>query len=114
MANQNQDQNQDRGGGFQNMDEEEQRRIAEKGSETVSEDREHMSEIGRKGGESRTGGQASQRSRSPESLEQEEDYGDEHEDVDVEDVWRSPRFGAQSLTVRGWNSWSSIRLLPGR
>jgi general stress protein YciG len=37
--------------GFAAMSEEERRRIAEKGGETVSKDREHMSEIGRKGGE---------------------------------------------------------------
>jgi general stress protein YciG len=39
------------GRGFAAMDPEERRRIAEKGGETVSKDREHMSEIGRKGGE---------------------------------------------------------------
>jgi general stress protein YciG len=38
------------------MSEEERRRIAEKGGETVSRDREHMSEIGRKGGEARAEG----------------------------------------------------------
>jgi len=37
--------------GFAAMDPEERRRIAEKGGETVSKDRGHMSEIGRKGGE---------------------------------------------------------------
>ena len=37
--------------GFAAMDPEERRRISEKGGETVSKDREHMSEIGRKGGE---------------------------------------------------------------
>jgi general stress protein YciG len=37
--------------GFAAMSPEERRRIAEKGGETVSKDREHMSEIGRKGGE---------------------------------------------------------------
>jgi general stress protein YciG len=45
---------QDRGSeerGFAAMDPEERRRIAEKGGETISKDREHMSEIGRKGGE---------------------------------------------------------------
>jgi general stress protein YciG len=51
---------QDRGGsnerGFAAMSEEERRRIAEKGGETVSRDREHMSEIGRKGGEARAEG----------------------------------------------------------
>jgi len=38
--------------GFAGLDPEERRRIAEKGGDTVSKDREHMSEIGRKGGES--------------------------------------------------------------
>jgi general stress protein YciG len=37
--------------GFAAMDPEKRRRIAEKGGETVSKDREHMSAIGRKGGE---------------------------------------------------------------
>ena len=37
--------------GFAALDPEERRRIAEKGGESVSKDREHMSEIGRKGGE---------------------------------------------------------------
>jgi uncharacterized protein len=37
--------------GFAAMSEEERRKIAEKGGETVSKDKEHMSEIGRKGGE---------------------------------------------------------------
>ena len=39
------------GQGFANMSEEEQRKIAQKGGEAVSKDRDHMSEIGRKGGE---------------------------------------------------------------
>jgi len=34
------------------MDAEQQRKIAQKGGEAVSQDRRHMSEIGRKGGES--------------------------------------------------------------
>jgi general stress protein YciG len=46
MANDRKDER-----GFAAMSEEERRRIAEKGGETVSKDREHMSEIGRKGGE---------------------------------------------------------------
>jgi general stress protein YciG len=37
--------------GFAAMSEEERRKIAEKGGEKVSKDKEHMSEIGRKGGE---------------------------------------------------------------
>ena len=38
--------------GFASMDEDKQREIAKKGGETVSKDREHMAEIGRKGGQS--------------------------------------------------------------
>jgi general stress protein YciG len=38
------------------LSEEERRRIAEKGGEAVSADREHMSEIGRKGAEARAEG----------------------------------------------------------
>jgi general stress protein YciG len=37
--------------GFAALDPEERRKIAEKGGQTVSKDREHMSEIGRKGGQ---------------------------------------------------------------
>ena len=44
-----QDKSEERG--FAAMEPGERRRIAEKGGETVSKDREHMSEIGRKGGE---------------------------------------------------------------
>ena len=44
------------GRGFAGMDEEKQRKIAQKGGEAVSRDREHMSEIGRKGGEASGGG----------------------------------------------------------
>jgi general stress protein YciG len=44
-----QDKSEERG--FAAMDPEERRRIAEKGGAAVSKDREHMSEIGRKGGE---------------------------------------------------------------
>lgn len=39
------------GRGFAGMDPEQQRRIAQKGGEAVSRDRQHMSEIGRRGGE---------------------------------------------------------------
>lgn len=42
--------------GFAALSEVERRRIAEKGGEAVSKDREHMSEIGRKGGEASGGG----------------------------------------------------------
>jgi uncharacterized protein len=41
----------DRERGFAAMDPEERRAIARKGGEAVSEDRRHMSEIGRRGGE---------------------------------------------------------------
>ena len=37
--------------GFASMDEDEQREIASAGGKVVSEDREHMAEIGKKGGE---------------------------------------------------------------
>ena len=62
MANQNQTSNDNnRGGdtsnrGFASMDDDKQRKIAQKGGEAVSQDREHMSEIGRKGGEASHGG----------------------------------------------------------
>ncbi len=42
--------------GFASMDDEQQRKIAQKGGEAVSQDREHMSQIGRKGGENSHGG----------------------------------------------------------
>ena len=41
------------GRGFAAMDPEVQRAIARKGGEAVSEDRQHMAEIGRRGGEAR-------------------------------------------------------------
>ena len=57
MANQNQS---NEGGnsnrGFASMDDDKQRKIAQKGGEAVSRNREHMSEIGRKGGEASHGG----------------------------------------------------------
>jgi len=43
------------------MDEEKQRKIAQKGGEAVSRDREHMSEIGRKGGEASGGNRGGNR-----------------------------------------------------
>ena len=62
MANQNQSNN-DRSNtgnnsnrGFASMDDDKQRKIAQKGGEAVSQDREHMSQIGRKGGEASHGG----------------------------------------------------------
>ena len=42
--------------GFASMDDDKQRKIAQKGGEAVSQDREHMSQIGRKGGEHSHGG----------------------------------------------------------
>lgn len=62
MANQNQG---NRGGdnrgptsnrGFASMDASQQRKIAQKGGEAVSQDRQHMSDIGRRGGEASHGG----------------------------------------------------------
>jgi general stress protein YciG len=44
------------GRGFAGMDEQQQRKIAQKGGEAVSRDREHISENGRKGGEASGGG----------------------------------------------------------
>ena len=43
--------------GFAAMDEQKQREIAKKGGETVSRNREHMAQIGRKGGMNSHGGQ---------------------------------------------------------
>lgn len=42
--------------GFAAMDNEKQREIARKGGEAVSENRQHMAEIGRKGGAASHGG----------------------------------------------------------
>ncbi|HYF30467.1 MAG TPA: KGG domain-containing protein [Chitinophagaceae bacterium] len=42
--------------GFASMDPERQRQIARKGGEAVSGNRQHMAEIGRKGGEASGGG----------------------------------------------------------
>jgi general stress protein YciG len=63
--NQNQNRTRNEGRGFAGMDEEQQRRIAQKGGEAVSRDRQHMSEIGRKGGAASGGGnrQGSHRER---------------------------------------------------
>lgn len=44
-------QGQNEGRGFAGMDDDKQRKIAQKGGEAVSRDRQHMSDIGRKGGE---------------------------------------------------------------
>ena len=55
MANSRSDNN-NSGRGFAGMDDDKQRKIAQKGGEAVSRDREHMSEIGRKGGEASGGG----------------------------------------------------------
>jgi general stress protein YciG len=57
MPNQNSGRNNDNSNrGFASMDDDKQRKIAQKGGEAVSQDREHMSEIGRKGGEHSHGG----------------------------------------------------------
>ena len=52
--------------GFASMDPETQRKIAQKGGEAVSRDREHMSMIGRKGGEA-SGGNRSNQNNNPQS-----------------------------------------------
>ena len=54
--NQNRSQSQNEGRGFAGMDDDKQRKIAQKGGEAVSRDRQHMSDIGRKGGEASGGG----------------------------------------------------------
>ena len=48
--------NSNRARGFAAMDENKQRQIAKKGGETVSRNREHMAQIGRKGGMNSHGG----------------------------------------------------------
>lgn len=53
--NQNPNRGRNEGRGFAGMDAEKQRRIAQKGGEAVSRDRQHMSEIGRRGGEASGG-----------------------------------------------------------
>ena len=49
--------NGNRARGFAAMDENKQREIAKKGGETVSKNRAHMAQIGRKGGMNSHGGQ---------------------------------------------------------
>jgi general stress protein YciG len=60
MANQNSGgnnhSNSNSNRGFASMDDDKQRKIAQKGGEAVSQDREHMSQIGRRGGEHSHGG----------------------------------------------------------
>lgn len=57
MPNQNSGSSNDNSNrGFASMDDDKQRKIAQKGGEAVSQDREHMSAIGRKGGEHSHGG----------------------------------------------------------
>ena len=56
MANNRSDNNNNSGRGFAGMDDDKQRKIAQKGGEAVSRDRQHMSDIGRKGGEASGGG----------------------------------------------------------
>jgi general stress protein YciG len=41
--------------GFASMNDDQQRKIAQKGGEAVSQDRDHISQIGRKGGEASHG-----------------------------------------------------------
>jgi general stress protein YciG len=48
------------------MDPETQRKIAQKGGEAVSRDREHMSMIGRKGGEASGGGNRGGNPQNPQ------------------------------------------------
>jgi general stress protein YciG len=55
-GNDNSNRNESGNRGFASMDDDKQRKIAQKGGEAVSQDREHMSEIGRKGGEQSRGG----------------------------------------------------------
>lgn len=45
--------------GFASMDPEKQRKIASKGGKTVSQDKSHMAEIGRRGGQNSHAGFAS-------------------------------------------------------
>ena len=60
--------------GFAGMSDEEQRKIAQKGGEAVSQDREHMADIGRKGGEaSADSGSSSERSQSASSRSSDRD-----------------------------------------
>ena len=57
MPSQNSGSNNDNSNrGFASMDDDKQRKIAQKGGEAVSQDREHMSQIGRRGGEHSHGG----------------------------------------------------------
>jgi general stress protein YciG len=51
--------------GFASMDREQQRAIARKGGLAVSQNRQHMAEIGRKGGES--SGESRGRKNTPEN-----------------------------------------------
>ena len=50
--------------GFASMSEEDQREIARMGGAAVSEDREHMAQIGRKGGEASANSRAASRKRA--------------------------------------------------
>lgn len=54
--------------GFASMDREQQRAIARKGGLAVSQNRQHMAEIGRKGGES--SGESRGRKNTPENENQ--------------------------------------------
>lgn len=56
--------------GFASMDREQQRAIARKGGLAVSQNRQHMAEIGRKGGES--SGESRGRKNTPENQPQQQ------------------------------------------
>jgi uncharacterized protein len=56
--------------GFASMDREQQRAIARKGGLAVSQNRQHMAEIGRKGGES-SGESRGKKNLGPEQIPQE-------------------------------------------
>jgi general stress protein YciG len=82
MANRNQGHNQDgspRSGtsnrGFASMDAAQQREIARMGGAAVSGNREHMAQIGRKGGEASAESRASARSARAKNAPQVDDHG---------------------------------------
>jgi general stress protein YciG len=65
--------------GFASMNPEQQRQIAKKGGETVSQDRKHMAEIGRKGGES-SGASRSANRNAQNKAKQNSPEGENRED----------------------------------
>jgi general stress protein YciG len=89
MANRNQQHNQDgtpRSGtsnrGFASMDAAQQREIARLGGEAVSGNREHMAQIGRKGGEASAESRANVRSAKARSAPESERASDRaHEQI---------------------------------